>query len=97
MCLTALLLQPVPMPDTPAPAALCPAQRALLRTAQEIAKGVGYIHEFNIGACVAVCACACACVAVLTRRCARLQPTASHARLLTCRATLPLPPQCTAI
>ena len=24
-------------------------QRALLRTAQEVAKGMGYIHEFNIG------------------------------------------------
>lgn len=32
-------------------AAPCPhvPQRALLRTAQEIAKGMGYIHEFNIG------------------------------------------------
>lgn len=28
---------------------LLPCQRALLRTAQEIAKGMGYIHEFNIG------------------------------------------------
>ena len=46
---------PTPKPSMPTcPAVLPPAclslQRALLRTAQEIAKGMGYIHEFNIGA-----------------------------------------------
>lgn len=41
--LTPLLLRflPRPLPLS--------VQRALLRTAQEVAKGMGYIHEFNIG------------------------------------------------
>ena len=32
-----------------------PPQRALLRTAQEVAKGMGYIHEFNVGEWEWVC------------------------------------------
>lgn len=53
--------------QAPASHPLLPQQRALLRTAQEIAKGMGYIHEFNIGGCHCGGPAACRCVWHLLR------------------------------
>ena len=80
------LTQSRPGPLPPAP------QRALLRTAQEIAKGMGYIHEFNIGGFCMVAAAAgwlacgkrCGWLAV-TPRGTRL--THRHRRRPQCTAT----------